>query len=227
MATRDEVGQAIRELKTSTGWTWGQVAHQLGTTPEYARKLARGQGSSGAGAALRANIEREARTGRPQAPVQRRTKSGGTQRVRQRGGRPSERAAPRTAPPRRAFNVERSRFAGPAGGRDGWQERVTLPKRNPGRESGRQAIMDAMRRAAQGRRRVAFRVEHHAQRPGQHQVLGGNSGYNASAALDGARAEGRDPLEWLATQAPTNGETGSDGEFEAGDIEAVTVVALP
>lgn len=225
MATPNEVGAAIGELRARTGWTWAEVAQHVGTTETYARKLAEGAGKfgrAGAGASLRENVAKVQHTGRSQKPVQRITKAGTPQKVRQKAGAPSAPAPVRKPPARRAFTVTRSEFAGPQG-RRGWQVKVTLPKTNPGRENGRHAIMDAMRRGAQGGRRLEFRVTHNG---GRFTVIGGKGGYNASAALAGANREGRDPLEWLAGQTAGNGAGGSSGDFEASEVESVEVIAL-
>lgn len=93
-----------------------------------------------------------------------------------------------------------------------------MPKSGPNREAGRHAIVDATRRAAQGQRRVAFRV---TTVEGEQHELGAHGGYSASRALAGMRREALDPFEWLADEF--------DGKYgvTAGGIGAVQVVALP
>ena len=234
MSTPNEVGAAIAEIKARTGWTWAEVANQVGTTPTYARKLAAGTGKFGAakaGAGLRSNLSDYQRTGAAQAPVQRR------QAVRAAGGG-SRPAAPRTVTPESAtYKVQRSVFRGGAG-RDGWAVHVTIPKRATAagdREDARNAITEAVRRAAQGRRRVTFRVTiadpYNYGRP-RTVELGQRGGYDASRALAQIRAEGRDPLAWLMTQDLDRygrplGDDEELGDGESGGILAVEVIGLP
>lgn len=235
----------IAEVKARTGMTWAEVADVVGTTPTYARKLAGGAGkfgAEGAGKALRGNLTDFQRTGAQQAPVQR------VQRVRAPGGgtRP---ATVRTGPAPSGFSVKRSVFRGST--RDGWAVNVSVPRgrsKTGDREDGRHAIMDATRRAAMGRRRVTFRVTYRDPEGKTRTIeLGGTGGYDARRALDAMNAEGRDPLEWFATQGLdryarqwTEGdafddETGEylddddaeDWEPGAGSIIAAEVIALP
>ena len=221
----ENIGAAIAEIKARTGWTWAQVGEHLGTTGEYARKLATKPTSSGAGRALASNVADFQRTGAAQSPVQR------AQRVRQRGGAPSAPAPVRVAPStRRAFNVQRSVFRGAT--RDGWVVQVTVPSRKTksgDREDARHAIIGATRRAAQGRRRVAFRVTVKVSgNVVRHVEIGQHGGYDASRALARMRDEGDDPLAWLAAQTAGNRSTGgSNGEFDAGDVLSVEIIALP
>jgi len=236
MSTPNEVGAALAEIHARTGWSWAEVANQVGTTPTYARKLASGAGKFGhsaAGASLRSNLAGYQATGTAQAPQQRR------QAVRAAGGgsRPAE---PRMVPPEgAAFKVERSVFRGVD--RDGWAVQVTIP--NEGhpdeagdREDARNAITDAVRRAAQGKRRVAFRVTvtDSTEPSGRRTVeLGQYGGYYATDALAGINGEGPDPLAWLVTQDLDRygrrlGDEDLDDEDEAGaGILAVEVIALP
>lgn len=239
MATPNEVGAAIAEIKTRTGWTWAEVADHLGTTATYARKLAGGAGkfgAAGAGKALRGNIADFQRTGASQTPVQR------AQRVRQPKGRPSAPAAPRArVTAKGAFKVERSVFRG--AGRDGWAVQVTVPRgktKTGDREDARIAIMDATRRAAQGRRRVQFRLTVQDSHGNQRTIeVGGHGGYDASRALRGMRAEGNDPLVWFLDQgidrySSRMGGAGG-GSFDQEEMDALTerhivgveVIALP
>lgn len=222
MTTPNELGAAIAQIKTRTGWTWAEVATQLGTTPDYARKLAGGAGKFGttqAGHALRSNVADFQRTGAEQRPFQR------PQAVRAKGGG-SRPAAPRVAPSTRAaFRVERSVFAGEA--RDGWAVRVTVPKRATkagDREDARNAITAAVRSAAQGRRRIMFRVTAPDPDDPTRQVTierGGRGAYDASRVLRGIKAEGGDSLAWLVLQ-------GLDiYEITSANITAVEIIALP
>lgn len=225
MTTPNELGAAIAQIKARTGWTWAEVATQLGTTPDYARKLAGGAGKFGsaqAGHALRSNVADFERTGAEQRPFQR------PQAVRAKGGG-SVPAAPRVTPSTRsAFRVKRSAFKGEA--RDGWAVRVTVPKRATkagDREDARNAITGAVRSAARGRRRVMFRVTVQDPDDPRRQStieLGGRGAYNASRVLKGIKAEGNDPLAWLVLQNLDRYEL--DG-ITAEDIRAVEIVALP
>jgi hypothetical protein len=242
MSTPNEVGAALAEIHARTGWSWAEVANQVGTTPTYARKLATGAGkfgNTGAGAALRSNLAGFQATGTAQAPYQRQ------QAVRAAGGgsRPAER---RTVPSSRAaFKVERSVFRGGAG-RDGWAVQVTVPRhasKTGDREDARNAITDAVRRAAQGGRRVAFRVTvKDPNAPGGRRIveLAPVRGYAASGELAAIRGEGGDPLAMLvahgltpwyqAPKAELDLEQMDDlgDEDETGsDILAVEVIALP
>ena len=240
-ATPNAVGAAIGELKARTGWTWAEVASQLGTTPTYARKLADGAGkfgAAGAGKTLRTNVTDYERTGAAQPPRQR------AQAVRAAGGG-SRPAATRTAPGMDAgFSVTRSVFKG-GGRRDGYAVQVIAPREGEGtpagdREDARNAISGAVRRAAQGRRRVAFRVTiADPSAPGGSRTvdLGESGGYDAKRALAGINSEGRDPFAWLVSQdldrygrplGDDGAELDEDDEDDEGShILAVEVIALP
>lgn len=225
------VGAAIAEIKARTGWTWREVATQLGTTPEYARKLATKPTTGGAGRALAGNVRDFQRTGTAQAPVQR------TQRVRAPGGAPSVPAATRRATdPRAAFSVTRSVFRGEA--RDGWAVKVNVPQRRTkagDREDARHAISGAVRSAARGRRRVMFRVtlaerDENGKIMGQYTVdVGGRGGYDASRALAAIRREGLDPIAWLIDQGVDRGygHTEYAGDVPEYDVLGVEVIGMP
>lgn len=237
-ATPNAVGAAIGELRARTGWTWAEVADHLGTTPTYARKLATGAGkfgTTGAGKMLRSNVADFERTGAAQPPQQR------AQAVRAAGGG-SRPAAPRTAPAMDAtYKTTRSVFKG-AGGRDGWAVQVTAPREGQGtpagdREDARNAITAAVRSAAQGHRRVAFRVTiADPSAPGGSRTvdLGERGGYDAKRALAGINGEARDPFAWLVTQDLDRygrplGDDGAelDEDDEGNGILAVEVIGLP
>lgn len=223
MADPIDVAASIREIKARTGLSWREVGDLLGTTGEYARKLATKTTSSGAGRALAGNVADFLATGAQQNPVQR------AQRVRQAGGAPSAAAAPRARVTGAGqFKVERSVFRGAT--RDGWAVNVTAPTRaskTGDREDARHAIMDATRRAAQGRRRVEFRVTVKDGHGGQRVVtVGGKGGYDAKRALRGMRSEGNDPFPFLAAQGLSH-YSDMDDEPDEADILAVEVIGLP
>jgi len=244
MSSPNQVGAAIAEIRERTGWSWAEVADQLGTTPTYARKLASGAGkfgNSGAGAALRGNLAGFQSTGTAQTPYQR------AQHVRAAGGGSRLPEARIATPKRAAFKVERTVFRGST--RDGWAVQVTVPKhatKAGDREDARHAITDAVRRAAQGGRRVAFRVTiADPNEPSGRRVveLAPVRGYSASDELAAIRGEGNDPLAMLVAhgltpwyqapkleldleQAGDPGDEDDDDESTAG-ILAVEVIALP
>lgn len=205
------------------GHTWAFLAEQLGYAPgegaDFVRKVASG---AKRGANLAERVDELTRVGKVRKPVERRASKDGPARVR--GKHRGEAPRPvhvRKAPPASSLTAEGGWRATvdveptPARFLDG-DRNVTSPVDYDAalaqREEDRQALLGLVRRAAQGRRRVAFRVWMGRERgegdppPVELYMKGG---YAASTVLAQMRAEGDDPLAWLGA-LPDDAELGMD-----------------
>lgn len=194
------------------GLTWDQIARSSGASSgDYVRKVAAGVKP---GNNLLTNARELAQTGRVAAAAPRRVGAGGElARVRA----PAASGAPSRVPTPASFVPgARTIFQAARDGRAGWQQQTSAPARGIGRESARQEVLDALRSAARGGRRVEFLV---TGADGVPHRLGGKGGYDAGRALRGARREGDDPFSWLEGQF--------DGRYgiTASGIRAVMVSA--
>lgn len=133
-------------------------------------------------------------------PQRRQTASGEPARVRGRQGEPAHEppAATPTTPQRGRFGTQTVFLQGGAR-----TIRITAPARSnaTGRDQAKQATQDALRWAAQDRRRVAFVVHYN---DGTSVTIGSKGGYRANVAYE--RSEGwTDTFEWLTQEAAAVG----------------------
>jgi hypothetical protein len=92
---------------------------------------------------------------------------------------------------------------------------IAVPKtEGPGRESGRQFLMDKLDEAQAADQRVRFQLSY---ADGRIVPIGSKRGYNSSDALNRSIAEGDDPLAWLEAEA--------DG-IALYDLEGATIVGV-
>ncbi|GAB3472242.1 hypothetical protein AB1207_24220 [Kineococcus endophyticus] len=203
------------------GMTVTEIARELGRSPRMVRKVVRGEST---GETYRQALTELHTTGSTQTrPARRRDRQGRAVPVR----------APRgaEAPVVRPEDAESTASSSPAtarGGRGTFTTRTTylqggarqIEVNSPrsegaGRERGRREVLDALRRAARGRRRVSFTANYSNGRGVQ---IGGKSGYNASDALRRSRHEGNDPYAWLSGE--------SAHRYEDIDVDGVVLTGV-
>lgn len=210
-------GGSARELLAALragGMTQADIARATGVSPRMLRFVQAGQKP---GTAYVGALQQLATQGRVTTPPPVRA-----QRVRAAGGGtvPAPVARPVAPAPTRGRFGTQTTFV--AGGR-GRVVEVTAPASNgAGRDQARAAVLDAVRRAAQGKRRVSFIV---TDRNGVRVTLGAKGGYRAGDVLRRMRqtvtAGVIDPLGWLADEA----EALDRYEFE-GPVTAVAVTVF-
>jgi hypothetical protein len=228
MADPGAVGAALAQLKAASGMTHRQLAAAIGASgPEYVRKVIAGVKP---GRNLAQAVEQLATRGRVVVPPKRReTASGTLARVRARETPEGVRsrvpeAARAPAHVRGQFGVGPTTFTHGGAGRMVTVETPRSP-RSLGRAQAGEAILDQVAAAA-GRshyghgRHVSFRVEF---ADGRVVELGAKGGYRASSVKARMRAEGDNPLGWIAEDLIARGYAPEDH----GGIVAVTVITLP
>ncbi len=207
MTTPGGVGAELLAMKQARGMTWAEVGQSIGTTPEYARKIGAGKksGRAFAGAVHELATKGHTRpvvTGRESVPV--RAKGGG---LTVRPARQVEGATHRLIGQRgRLVSVDVPPFPYKVRGRGSVAVKEAA---RAARMPAKRALLDAIRSAARGRRRIAFQVGMGESEgdPMWWQELGGKGGYRASSVLSQVRGEGNDVLAWL----------GDDDELEFDD----------
>lgn len=213
MATPSETGRILAELKQRTGLSWPALADTLGiSSGDYARKVASG---AKPGRNIAAVVREAWETGEvTKAVPRRRDASGRIARVRASRtmtGQPSRRPAETAL---RAPSGARRLFA-TGDGRMGWAQAV--PASDGTVDAG--DVMDAVRAAGRGRRRVHFRVQVRP-RPGApaHWVtIGEKGGYTPRDVLARMRQLGVEG--WLHHQTAGRAYVGTGG------LMAVEVIA--
>lgn len=206
------VGAQLAALKAASGLTWGELAQTVGASSgDYVRKIAAGVKP---GRNLADNVAELLRVGRVARPApQRVTREGTPARVR------APRAAPepsRVPEPRRHFTAPPRELYRGTDGKMKWRQPVTAPtSEGAGREKAREAVMDAVRRAAKGKKHIAFILH---TKGGRQTMLGGKGGYSASRALAGMKMEGDDPFAWFIDQGASH--------YMLGDLDAADIVGV-
>lgn len=189
----DQTSRQLIQNLLDRGLTRAEIAAELDRDPRTVGLVLGGQrpGTNLRETLLELNQHGQAVT----PPPRRRTKTGDTAKIRGRAGAPAV-APPAPRPPsaRGKFSISTAYLA------DGQRLHSTqVPKtEGPGRQRARDALLDQLRGAARGRRRVGFRV---TMGTGRMVELGRKSGYRATDALRRSRAEGDDPLSWLGDEA--------------------------
>lgn len=209
-------GDELRAARERLGISQAEVARRWGVSPRMVRKV-----ETGAVPGKRyAESVRQLSRGIAAPPVRRVGASGEPVKVRTPGGGTATPTPPAPGVGRGAFGVQAGYTAGAR------TVVVTLPRtQGVGREQGRAAILDELRRGAQGHRgrggkgQRAVVTVHTAD--GKDYTVGAKGGYKPSTALAGARGEGDDPLAWIADQLD-----GAGYDVRAGSIVRVTLTYL-
>lgn len=217
MTEPSTTARLLRELHEVGGFSWRDIAHMVGGTPEYVRKISRTGAES---PAYRDAVAQLAERGHVSSDkhVTRREQS-----LRTRAGEEPRRFAHPVAPP---GGAERPHIEHALLGDGGRMVTVEVEPYRVGergarragmmarREDARRQLMAAMRAAARERRRVAFQVGwgYDAGDPIEWQTIGGKAGYDARTVLALWSGEGDDPLSWLGD---------GDGDDDAGEARAV------
>jgi hypothetical protein len=188
-----QTAQALVAALRDGGMTQAQIARATGVSARMLRFVQAGQKP---GTSYLPALQQLATQGRVTTPPPVRK-----QRVRAPGG-VTVPAAPRPVKPAPARGRYGRQTTHVAGGK-GTVDEITAPASNgKGRDQARADVLDIMKRAAQGRRRVAFVVE---DANGVRVTLGSKGGYRASDALRRMRATVHggviDPLHWIDTEA--------------------------
>lgn len=208
------------------GMTVTEIARELGRSPRMVRKVVRGEST---GETYRQALTELHTTGSTQTrPARRRDRQGRAVPVRAPRGAEEPVVRPQDSEPSPAPSTGAERGQAARGGRSTFSTRttylqggarqveVTSPRtEGTGRERGRGEVLDVLRRAARGRRRVSFTATYSNGRGVQ---IGGKSGYKASDALRRSRNEGNDPYSWL------RGETGD--RYDDLDVEGVALTGV-
>lgn len=209
MPSPTETGRIIARIKSDTGLTWRQLADNIGSSPEYLRKVASG---AKPGNNLRDNVAEFYRAGSVTKPVdRRRDRQGNIAKVRAAAEPGSGKGASRRPGENRVRATGKELYRLPSG-RLGWTQYVE-PLDPPG------PLLQSLTSAGRGQKRVRFRVRYrHPSGDRRWAELGTKGGYTPRTAAQGIRAE-RSAEDWLA------GQLSMQTYVPTGELEGVEVIA--
>lgn len=222
----------LRDL-LATGHTMAQIGAALGRSADMISRIWRGKSP---GHNLVPALAQMAQTGTvTHPPPRRRRKDGTIVPVRAPGGRTTTPADPTPAtpgpsaphPPGPQTSESPTQPSLPAGRQRGGPRHrqfgggtgvfeMSVPRsEGPGRQSGRQHLMDLLQDSRLSGRHLSFQMRTAS---GQSVRLGSKGGYQAAAALARSRNEGDDPLGWLQHQIAALPATTGSPPIPLGDV---------